>query len=514
MAALVREASHLVGKHVALLADLQGAKVRLGWLTAPIPIRTGQQVILVGPEQDARERPADHEPDAVVLPVDFDLPPHLKPQATVLIDDGNLELSVEAIVGGHVHTRVVHGGEVKSRKGVNVPYTCLPIPALTDKDRADAEYAVGIQVDWIALSFAGSDVDVEELRGITERAMRPGHLPPRIMAKIERPDGVENLRPIIQASDGVMVARGDLALETSPWQLPLLQKQIVRACRVHNKPVVVATQMLESMIHNHRPTRAEVSDVANALLDGADGIMLSGETAVGKFPVQAVRTMAVISQGTLPPHSQSGSRLSVREVITGVQPQPIQRTELPVVSFESVVAWEAWLEENHASSPGVWLKIARKGAGMPSVSYREALEGALCFGWFNGQKRALDDTFWLQKFTPRRPLSRWSMDNRSTALYLIEQGRMRPAGLREVEDAWADGRLDAGDAWIGGIEVPSDLQAALAASPEAATFFDTLDLYNRSVVIARVQMPKKPKAQRKRIAHLVGMLARGEIPRW
>jgi pyruvate kinase len=305
MAALVREASALVEKPVSLLADLQGAKVRLGWLSQPEQVRVGQQIILVGPEVDARERPADHEADAILLPVDFDLAPHLKPGATVLVDDGNIELQVESIREGHVHCRLLHGAEIKARKGVNVPYTCLPIPALTDKDRADAAYAVGIHVDWIALSFAGSATDVDDLRQLVHRANGNGHAAPRIMAKIERPDGVENLRSIIQASDGVMVARGDLALETSPWQLPLLQKQIVRACRVANKPVAVATQMLESMIHNHRPTRAEVSDVANALLDGADAVMLSAETAVGKFPVQAVRTMISICQNIMPGASRA-----------------------------------------------------------------------------------------------------------------------------------------------------------------------------------------------------------------
>lgn len=326
MAELAREAAHVVGKPLALLADLQGAKVRLGWLAQPVDVRNGQQVILVGPDVDARERADDQEADAVSLPVDFDLAPHLKIPATILIDDGNIEMIVEAIVAGHVHCRVVNGGEVKSRKGVNVPYTLLPIPALTDKDRADAAYAVSLNVEWIALSFAGSAADVEELRELTERATHAMHLPPRIMAKIERPDGVENLKPIIAASDGVMVARGDLALETSPWQLPLLQKQIVRACRVANRPVVVATQMLESMIHNHRPTRAEVSDVANALLDGADAIMLSGETAVGKFPVQAVRTMAVISQGTLPSAAMPPRRLLERGAWPAmVIPQHIQR---------------------------------------------------------------------------------------------------------------------------------------------------------------------------------------------
>ncbi|MBK8798211.1 MAG: pyruvate kinase [Anaerolineales bacterium] len=302
MAGLVREAAKVAGKPVALLADLQGAKVRVGWLAQAVPVAVDQPIVLVGMHVDAREAGNRLPADAAIIPVDFDLAPHLKTGATVLIDDGNIELSVEEIVDGHVHCRTVHGGEIKSRKGVNVPYTMLPIPALTDKDRADAVFAVGLAVDWIALSFAGSAEDVNELRAIVAAAEAHSrvHTPPRIMAKIERPDGVENLRAIIEASDGVMVARGDLALETSPWQLPLLQKQIVRACRRAHKPVVVATQMLESMIHNHRPTRAEVSDVANALLDGADAVMLSGETAVGAYPVQAVRTMIMICQNVMP----------------------------------------------------------------------------------------------------------------------------------------------------------------------------------------------------------------------
>ena len=311
MAGLVRAASEATGISVALLADLQGAKVRLGWIERESTIHEGQQVVLVGTEIDVRERPGDLEADAIMLPVDFDLAPHIKAGATVLIDDGLLELRVEEVIfperdvypdshaGGHVHCRVVHGGTVKPRKGVNVPYTMLPIPALTDKDRADAAFAVSLDVDWIALSFAGSAADVHELRAICRETSRSESIP-RIMAKIERPDGVENLEDIVAASDGVMVARGDLALETSPWQLPLLQKRIVRTCKAAAKPVVVATQMLESMIQNHRPTRAEVSDVANALLDGADAVMLSAETAVGDYPVQAVRTMTVISQGILP----------------------------------------------------------------------------------------------------------------------------------------------------------------------------------------------------------------------
>ena len=332
IAAAVREAARRTGRKVSLLADLQGAKVRLGWLEQEVVIREGQQVVLVSADADVREDAGEMEPDAVILPVDFDLAPHLQPGATVLIDDGLLELQVESIrpaahqaglEGGHVHCRVVYGGVVKPRKGVNTPYTHLPIPALTAKDRADAAFAVELGVDWIALSFAGCAEDVYDLRALVSRAVNGGGPAPRLMAKIERPDGVENLDAIIQAGDGVMVARGDLALETSPWQLPLLQKRIVRACKAADKPVVVATQMLESMINNHRPTRAEVSDVANALLDGADAVMLSAETAVGAYPVQAVRTMAVISQGIMPTRDREVPPLASR-------PRPVIDMDAPL----------------------------------------------------------------------------------------------------------------------------------------------------------------------------------------
>jgi pyruvate kinase len=337
MADLVREAAKVAGKPVALLADLQGAKVRVGWLAQAVPVAVDQPIVLVGMHVDVREHAGHLPPDAAIIPVDFDLAPHLKAGATVLIDDGNIELRVEEIVDGHVHCRIVHGGEIKSRKGVNVPYTLLPIPALTDKDRADASFAVSLGVDWIALSFAGSADDVNELREIVDAAEAHSHVHamPRIMAKIERPDGVENLRAIIEASDGVMVARGDLALETSPWQLPLLQKQIVRACRRAHKPVVVATQMLESMIHNHRPTRAEVSDVANALLDGADAVMLSGETAVGAYPVQAVRTMIMVCQNVMPTFSDHNPLLATLSASSGVR--ATQRPPLEAAQRERYV---------------------------------------------------------------------------------------------------------------------------------------------------------------------------------
>lgn len=312
--AAVRQAALITGKPVVILADLQGAKVRIGRLDGEVEVADGQELRLIyehaaislsdlhRSEMGGSEAGASMARNLPILPVDFDLAPYVKPGTTVLIDDGLIELRVDGVLHGNMHgavcCTVIHGGTIKSRKGVNVPYVSLPIPALTDKDRADVTFAVGLGVDWIALSFAGSAADVAELHELVDKARQiqapAGSLPPRIMAKIERPDGVRNLDELIDASDAVMVARGDLALETSPWELPLLQKQIVKACMAAGKPVVVATQMLESMIQNHRPTRAEVSDVANALLDGADAVMLSGETAMGAYPVYAVRTMSHI----------------------------------------------------------------------------------------------------------------------------------------------------------------------------------------------------------------------------
>jgi len=292
MADLVREASLVAGKPAALLADLQGAKVRVGRLEREIPISEGQPVILVGLEVDVREHAGTLPPDAPIVPVDFDLAPHVKPGGTVLIDDGNLELAIEAVIEGHVHCRTVHGGAIKSRKGVNAPGTELPISCLSDKDREDLELICDLDFDYIALSFVRTAYDVEELRALMKN--RPRQIP--IIAKIEKSEAIENLMAIRDAADGMMVARGDLGIEMPPQELPLLQKRIIAVCNDVGKPVITATQMLQSMVEHPRPTRAEASDVANAILDGTDAVMLSGETATGKYPVEAVLMMKQIAE--------------------------------------------------------------------------------------------------------------------------------------------------------------------------------------------------------------------------
>lgn len=187
-----------------------------------------------------------------------------------------------------------------------------------------------------------------------------------------------------------------------------------------------------------------------------------------------------------------------------------QTSDLPVLMFETQVAWEAWLDEHHADTPGLWLKIAKKGTNIPTISYAEALEGALCFGWIDGQKAAHDDEFWLQKFTPRRPKSVWSRVNREKAQELVAAGKMRPAGQRQIELARADGRWEAAYESQRTIAVPPDLQSALDSTPEAARFFATLDSANRYAILWRIHQAKRPETRAARIDKFIGMLSRHE----
>ena len=215
------------------------------------------------------------------------------PGARVLIDDGLLELTVDRIEGQEIFTRAINGGRIKPRKGVNLPNIKLKISAITDKDRRDLQFASDHGLDYVALSFVRDADDVKEL--IEVMLTTHGRKLP-IIAKIEKPEAFRHIEGIIAVADAIMVARGDLGVETSPQEVPLMQKAIIRQCNIAGKPVITATQMLESMIANPRPTRAEANDVANAILDGTDAVMLSGETAVGQYPITAVRMMADIAR--------------------------------------------------------------------------------------------------------------------------------------------------------------------------------------------------------------------------
>src|ERR671929_1972581 len=282
---MVREASDRTGHAVAVLADLQGPKIRLGtFADGPVHWQTGSRVcITVDDVEGTAER---------VSTTYKGLAADAKVGDRLLVDDGKVALTVVAVEGPDVWCLVVEGGEVSNNKGLSLPGVAVSVPALSEKDAEDLRFALHLSVDFVALSFVRSPSDVELVREI----MRQEDIEVPVIAKLEKPEAVENLDAIVEAFDGIMVARGDLGVELPLEEVPLVQKRAVQAARERNKPVIVATQMLESMIENSRPTRAEASDVANAVLDGADAVMLSGETSVGRFPIVAVRTMARIAE--------------------------------------------------------------------------------------------------------------------------------------------------------------------------------------------------------------------------
>lgn len=279
----VREASDASGRGVGILADLQGPKIRLGtFASGPVLLEPGAEFIVT-----TDDVPGDA---TMVSTTHVGLTDDVGPGDLVLVDDGRIELRVTKVEGTRVHTTVVEGGRVSDHKGFNLPGVPVSVPALSDKDVEDLRWALRTGVDMIALSFVRSPDDIKGVRAIMENE---GIFVP-VLAKVEKPQAIENLEQIIEAFDGVMVARGDLGVELPLEQVPLVQKRAIQMCRQAGKPVIVATQMLESMIGSPRPTRAEASDVANAVLDGADALMLSGETSVGHNPALVVETMSRI----------------------------------------------------------------------------------------------------------------------------------------------------------------------------------------------------------------------------
>jgi pyruvate kinase len=283
----VREIAADVGRPVALIADLQGPKLRIGELAEPVVLASGSEVTVC-----SEEAASDGElPVAPAVIGDV-----LEPGHDVLIDDGLVRLRVDEVDGGRARCAVLVGGMVSSHKGVNLPGVPLPIPSLTTKDLADLEWALETGVDFVALSFVRSAADVRALRALIEEAGSHAH----VIAKIEKAEAIEVLDDILAESEAVMVARGDLGVEIGPALVPLLQKRIIHSALERGKPVITATQMLETMIHSAEPTRAEASDVANAILDGTSAVMLSGETAVGDYPVEAVAYMDRIARAVEP----------------------------------------------------------------------------------------------------------------------------------------------------------------------------------------------------------------------
>jgi pyruvate kinase len=300
--AMVRAAAEASDRAVGILADLQGPKIRLGrFQSGPVEWANGENVVITSDACDGTH-------DRVSCTYDK-LPQEVKVGDRLLIDDGKVAVQVEQVRGHDICCVVVEGGPVSNNKGVSLPNVAVSVPAMSEKDADDLRFALRLGVDMVALSFVRSAEDVKLVHGIMDDVGR--RVP--VIAKIEKPEAVARLDAIVHAFDGLMVARGDLGVELPLEQVPLVQKRAVQLCREHAKPVIVATQMLDSMIENSRPTRAEASDVANAVIDGTDAVMLSGETSVGNYPVETVRTMARIVEAAeedilakgLPPLTES-----------------------------------------------------------------------------------------------------------------------------------------------------------------------------------------------------------------
>ncbi|WP_372638305.1 pyruvate kinase [Cohnella sp.] len=295
----IRQACQELNKTVAILLDTKGPEIRLGKLKEePIELVQGEYITLTTEEILG---------DITRVPVTYkDLPSDVNVGSTILIDDGLIGLTVIDIQGTEIKCQIVNSGQIKSKKGVNVPGVAISMPGLTEKDISDIKFGIEVGVDFIAASFVRRASDVLEIRELLERH-DARHI--HIISKIENQQGVDNLDEILEVSDGLMVARGDLGVEIPAEEVPLVQKLMIEKCNRAGKPVITATQMLDSMQRNPRPTRAEASDVANAIFDGTDAIMLSGETAAGKYPVESVETMARIAES-------AESALHYREIFT------------------------------------------------------------------------------------------------------------------------------------------------------------------------------------------------------
>lgn len=275
----VRELNEELGCKICLLQDLQGPKIRVNEMEPNVEIKRGQDLVITTHEVLGNSQ--------LVSTSYKKLPKDVRVGDMILIDDGKIELKVKEVRSEDVLTEVVYGGLLKSRKGINLPFTKVSAPSLTEKDLKDLEFGIKNDVDWIALSFVRKAFDIQSMRAIIDSHNSPA----RIVAKIEKPEALSNIDEIIAETDGVMVARGDLGVEIWMEEVPMVQKMLVEKCNKAGKPVIVATQMMESMIENPRPTRAETNDVANAVMDGADALMLSAETASGKYPLEVIRSM-------------------------------------------------------------------------------------------------------------------------------------------------------------------------------------------------------------------------------
>lgn len=369
----VRAIEKEIGRPVGILLDLQGPKLRLGTIEGgKIKVSVGQQLTL-----DMSHEPGNASRVPLLHPEIFAA---VKAGDHLLIDDGKVRLKVLACDGKSAKVEVLNDGVLSDRKGVNVPGALLPLSPLTEKDRKDLEFGLSLGVDWVALSFVQRPDDIEELKGIVNgRAW--------VMAKLEKPAAIESLEEIVRISDGIMVARGDLGVECAPEDVPVLQKRIIRTCRELGKPVVVATQMLESMITSPVPTRAEVSDVAGAIYDGVDAVMLSAESAAGQYPIEAVSMMNRILCATESDPLQKGTMQAVQAYRDTTASDAISAAIRTVAETLPVAATVAY-----TSSGSSALRVAHERPRTPILSMTPNLEVArrLTLVWGVHSTQAID----------------------------------------------------------------------------------------------------------------------------
>ncbi len=356
----IRELSDKLGVNLPILMDLQGPKIRVGRMKGEGANLKNDTYVKLSPD--------DIEGDNKVIPIDYDnLAEDVKQGDTILLDDGLMELKVVKITESDITAKVINGGFLKPRKGVNLPNVKTSISAITDKDIRDLEFGLKQEVDFVAISFVRTAADVQDLISrVRVLGSNAG-----IIAKIEKPEALHEIDEIIQQADGIMVARGDLGIEIASERVPLIQKDIIRKCKIAGKPVITATQMLESMMNNPRPTRAESSDVANAVLDGTDAVMLSGESAAGMFPVEAVRTMDKICRNI------ESKAETIYQTLDFVQPEWREKQIIESLSYSCVTigeAVEAKVIATITHSGTTARRVAKFRPSIPVIAFTESAE--------------------------------------------------------------------------------------------------------------------------------------------
>jgi pyruvate kinase len=416
----IRKAAKQAKKYVPIIGDLQGPKIRLGLLPEEgVQLKTGEVVkftTATAAYKDGR------------IPVTYKkLHEDVKKGHRMLIEDGIYELVVQRVTGKTISAKVVNGGTVTSHKGMNFPDSTLNVNAFTKKDKEDASFGVAQGVEWLALSFVTSPKEVMQLKRLIQRETPKGQLPARVMVKIEKHEALKNFAEILDVADGIMIARGDLGVEIPAEDVPVAQKQIIEHCRHIGKPVIVATQMLDSMIRNPRPTRAEVSDVANAVFDHTDAVMLSGESATGKYPLKAVRMMAKIvveaegSEYDNIPLSLDRMNDRVADASQALKVLALEDQIDAVVAAHGLVPWSEMLHKTHPEIPLFLASESERDARQVSIHWGVkawVMKNQKEATFVNRALRHLRKNRWMKKGTRVACIS-GSMDKQDISIVVV-----------------------------------------------------------------------------------------------